>query len=385
MEQKFEYFAFISYKREDEKWAVWLQHKLETFKLPTVIAKSSASNLPQRLKPVFKDTTDIKPGVLAEVLSQNLEKSKYLIVVCSPRSARSPWVGKEISDFITLGKSKNIILFIVDGYPYSDDPVTECYHPVIKEKLPEMLGVNIHEEGKESNSAKKQKAFIRVVSTLLDVSFDSLWQRQKRRIIRKWILRIAGALLFLLILTGVSRYQYKVNQPFDACILFKERTPYNPELPFKNGRILLCFDNDTLGSKPIDNDSGIVGFRNIPGRFLGKEAHVRFDMFGYETLDTIVRLDTRILVSIARDNAFGKIQGYVRDDLTDHYLPGIVVEIEDLQAVTDSGGFFQMNVPLERQKTSYPVVIRKDTHVVRGQTGYPAKNEETLMNTLYFR
>ena len=29
-------YAFISYKREDEKWAEWLQRKLEGYKLPTM-------------------------------------------------------------------------------------------------------------------------------------------------------------------------------------------------------------------------------------------------------------------------------------------------------------------------------------------------------------
>ena len=39
METGFEYYAFISYKREDEKWAKWLQKKLEGYKLPTIIRK----------------------------------------------------------------------------------------------------------------------------------------------------------------------------------------------------------------------------------------------------------------------------------------------------------------------------------------------------------
>ena len=33
--------AFISYKREDEKWAKWLQKKLELYKLPTEIRKQN--------------------------------------------------------------------------------------------------------------------------------------------------------------------------------------------------------------------------------------------------------------------------------------------------------------------------------------------------------
>jgi len=35
MEQQKEYYAFISYKREDEKWAKWLQDKLDHYKFPT--------------------------------------------------------------------------------------------------------------------------------------------------------------------------------------------------------------------------------------------------------------------------------------------------------------------------------------------------------------
>ena len=33
--------AFISYKREDEEWAKWLQKKLEHDKLPTEIRKQN--------------------------------------------------------------------------------------------------------------------------------------------------------------------------------------------------------------------------------------------------------------------------------------------------------------------------------------------------------
>lgn len=384
MEQPFEYFAFISYKREDEKWAKWLQRKLETYKSPTVIA-TEKPELPRRLKPVFKDTTDIKPGVLAEVLAQNLAKSKYLIVVCSPRSAHSQWVGKEISDFIALDKSDNIILFIVEGISYSNDPETECYHPAIKEKLPEMLGVNVNEAGKEWKYIKKQKAFIRVVSFLLNVSFDSLWQRQKRRIIRNWRLGVLGTLLFVSALSGVSLYQYRVNQPFDIRISLKEITVHNPHLPFQDGIVKLCYDKDTLVSKPISGLKGFINFRNIPGSYLGKPAHLQFIMFGFYQLDTIVELQYTVIVPIQRDSAYCKVQGYVRDRDSDIFLPGIIVEIEGYQTGTNNKGFFLIEIPLQQQKTSYQAILRQNGHVVAGQTVYPTKNEPTLNNTIYFK
>jgi hypothetical protein len=111
------YFAFISYKREDERWAHWLHRKLEHYQLPSVVGKARPE-IPKRIRPVFRDTTDINPGVL----EQNLQQSKNLILICSPRATRSEWVGKEIAEFITQRKQNNITLLIVDGIPYSNDP-----------------------------------------------------------------------------------------------------------------------------------------------------------------------------------------------------------------------------------------------------------------------
>lgn len=384
MEQNFEYFAFISYKREDEKWAKWLQRKLEHYKLPTVIAKEKPE-LPKKIWPVFKDTTDIKPGILADVLTQNLNTSKYLIVICSPRAAKSQWVGKEISEFVALGKQNNIILLIIEGLPYSKNLDTECYHPVIKEKLPEMLGVNINEEGVESRYIKKQKAFIRVVSTLLDVSFDSLWQRQKRRIIRNWIFSTLGALFFVLSLVVVSIYQKKIHQKFDVQITLKEKTFHNPNLPFENGYIKLCYDKDTLVSKPINSYNQIIEFDKIPGEYRGVKAKVWFEMFGFESRDTIVQLNTPILIMIARDNAYCKVQGYVRDKKSDSFLSGVTVEIGNEKVITNDSGYFMIEIPIKKQKENYKVILRKGGRITKDQIVYPTKNEPTISNTSYFK
>ena len=101
MTQEKEYFAFISYKREDEQWAKWLQHKLEHYHLPVKVRKENPS-LPQTIRPVFKDTSELAAGVLADEIHEALENSKYLIVICSPRAAQSQWVGKEVQTFIGL-------------------------------------------------------------------------------------------------------------------------------------------------------------------------------------------------------------------------------------------------------------------------------------------
>ena len=203
MEEK-EYFAFISYKREDEKWAAWLQHKLEHYKLPSNL--NGRTDLPKYIRPVFKDTSDLSSGVLSTEIKAALEKSKYLIIICSPNASRSKWVNKEAQEFIDSGRSDRIIPFIIEGIPYSGEPESECFPRAIRE-LPEskeLLGINIKEMGRDA-------ALVKVVSHMLGLSFDTLWQRhekENRRIRAFWII---GALIVALAGFLAGFYFYRQN------------------------------------------------------------------------------------------------------------------------------------------------------------------------------
>ena len=197
MERQYKNYAFISYKREDEKWAKWLQRKLESYKLPSVIRKESL-NMPKYIRPVFRDKTDLSGGILTEQLYNELEHSKYLIVICSPNSAQSTWVSKEVRTFIEEGRIKYIIPFIVDGVPHSIDSKDECF-PEDLRNIPndqELLGINVQEIGRE-------KAFIRLTAYMIGVSFDSLWQRYRRQEKRK---RLSLAVCTLTLMGGCIFY-----------------------------------------------------------------------------------------------------------------------------------------------------------------------------------
>ena len=179
METNFDYYAFISYNREDEKKAKWLQNKLENYKLPAVIRKEK-SDLPKEIRPVFRDKTGMEAGAIIDTIQEKLKRSQYLIVICSPEAAKSNWVGTEINAFMEMGRSDRIIPFIVDGVPNSNDS-RECFHQHIKEIIPEPLGINIKEIG-------KQQAFVKTAAKLLNLRFEVLWDRfqiaqRKRRLI----------------------------------------------------------------------------------------------------------------------------------------------------------------------------------------------------------
>ena len=169
------YLAFISYKREDEKWAGWLQDVIERYRLP-VSLKRKRPELPAHCRPLFRDSTDLCGGVLADVIKRGLDNSKYLIVICSPRAASSQWVCKEVQEFIDSGRADDIIPFIIEGCPDSSDPSKECFPESLRTLCgtqSEVLGINVNENGREA-------AAIKVIARMLGLDFDSLWQRHRK-------------------------------------------------------------------------------------------------------------------------------------------------------------------------------------------------------------
>lgn len=145
-QQQFKYFAFISYSSKDTAWGKRLQRKLEHYRMPSTLCNERGWKR-KPINPVFFAPTDIQPGGLTEELQERLRASRNLIVICSPHSAQSEWVGKEIESFHQLGRTKQIHFFIVDGTPHSGDKETECFNPIVETLgLPEILGANIHEK-----------------------------------------------------------------------------------------------------------------------------------------------------------------------------------------------------------------------------------------------
>ena len=203
MEGQKQYYAFISYKREDEKWAKWLQKKLEHYKFPTNL--NGRTDLPKYIRPTFRDVTDLTPGLLAEEINNALCNSEWLIIICSPKSAKSPWVCKEAQKFIDLGRADHIIPFVIEGKPFSDD-VTECYPKALLHLVggDELLAANINEIGRNA-------AAIKVVARMFNLKFDALWQRYEREQRRKRWRWVSSSILIALLGLSIGGYFVRQN------------------------------------------------------------------------------------------------------------------------------------------------------------------------------
>lgn len=193
MAERFDYIAFISYAKEDERRARWLQRKLEHYHLPTRV-REKRPDLPKFVRPIFRDATDFGGGLLTRAIKDGLESSGHLIVICSPAAARSVWVDKEVQAFIDLGGKDRIIPFIVEGVPFAEDPDQEAFPPTIQALAgnDELLGISTGEAGQEV-------AAVKVVSCLFGLRFDHLWQRHLREKRKRCVLASAFAGLFILL------------------------------------------------------------------------------------------------------------------------------------------------------------------------------------------
>lgn len=374
MSNTFKYFAFISYNSKDTALGKRLQKKLEHYKMPSILCSQHGWKR-RPIKPVFFAPTDIQPGGLSNELQERLQASQHLIVICSPNSAQSEWVGREIEFFHSLGRSQNIHFFIVDGIPHSGDPKTECFNPIIdKLGLPEILGANIHEKNYRLPWLNKERAYVQLVSKLLGVEFDAIWQRHRRQLIRKLLAWVFGSIAVIAALIWV----WKSNQPFDAEIRLNEASAQNSQLPpLHDAVVTLSLDNETKTDTIASLNASSV-FTNIPHRFLDKPVHVTVSCQDFLVTDTTLVLTQNGTVNLYRDpTVYGDIHFRLWSLSNEEPLANTTVEIEGRQVTSDENGMVTLTLPIGEQRKTYK--IKAEIPLVTDSLFMPCGEDDVIM------
>ena len=356
----FKYYAFISYCHEDKKWAKRLQFKLEHYKIPSGL--NGRTDLPKAIRPVFKDDSELTSGDIPKQILDALEQSRYLVVICSPRSAKSDWVNKETEAFINLGRKDNIIPFVIEGTAYSKNPDTECY-PIAILDLPceqklglpsekKILGADINRKTNRWPWLNKEHAYAQLVSRILGVGFDDIWQRHKRRIVRNAFLWAIGVLLVIASMLGIWKY----NQSFDAEVRLKEVSVHNDNLPpLRNAIVTMMLDNETKTDTVFSLDSSRV-FSNIPHRYLNKEVHFKITCKYYLDVDTVLVLKKTMVLNIQRNpDIYGNVHFWLFNTNTEEPVANDTIYVDGKKTVSGKDGRVELFIPLEKQKRVYKV------------------------------
>ena len=143
MNEKREYWTFVSYRHLDNhehgrEWATWIAREIETYEVPPELVGTKGDRgdeIPERIYPVFRDEDELSADDdLSSPIYEALRNSKTVVVICSPQSVASRYVGNEISYFKSLGRSERVLAMMIEGEPH-DTGGRECFptelkHPV---------------------------------------------------------------------------------------------------------------------------------------------------------------------------------------------------------------------------------------------------------------
>ena len=218
------FWAFLSYSQLDNRaqhadtqavshlcWGDWLHDALKTFSIPAEFIgqiNGRGEIIPERIHPVFQDEQEADDSLSAET-RKALEQSICLIVICSPRSAKSIHVNEAVRYFKQLGRSQQILPIVIAGEPNVSDgsqpdcsPEDECFVPALRHPVsPEgTLDINrragksifvdarhgvekreILADDHRSAEADLEMAKIQLIALLLGVGFNGLWRREQQR------------------------------------------------------------------------------------------------------------------------------------------------------------------------------------------------------------
>ncbi|TNE52656.1 MAG: toll/interleukin-1 receptor domain-containing protein [Sphingomonadales bacterium] len=184
------YKAFLSYSHRDKEVAEWLHRQLESYKLPPGIAGADGAD---GLHPIFKDREELPASEnLGVAITEALENSDALIVLCSPSAAISPWIAKEVDLFKRQHGDSRVFPAVIDGDPpynmpppllvrYADgEPTGEKTEPV---------AADLRKEGDG-----RKLGLLKLAAGLAGVGLDALVDRESQRKHRRMAI-VAGASL----------------------------------------------------------------------------------------------------------------------------------------------------------------------------------------------
>ena len=215
-----EYDAFICYKHGslDTAAALRLQRNLESYRSP-----KGTSRKIHPFHKVFVDEGELASCPdMGEAIHTALKNSKYLIVICSPDTPSSIWVDKEIKEFTELHGRDRILAVIISGNRDSSFPDRLKGN---NDAVGEIFAASAI--GKNRNAVLRNlggDALLKIASTMLGVTYDSLKQRKKTYILKNvLIISISASALLSIFFTYVLYQAHMIKEQYQKTQISQAR------------------------------------------------------------------------------------------------------------------------------------------------------------------
>jgi tetratricopeptide (TPR) repeat protein len=213
------YRAFLSYSHADTGVALRVHRRLESFHIDKELVGrvTPAGPIPKALRPIFRDRNDFDAGSsLGAETGTALDDSAALILLASPRSARSKYANEEVRRFKSRHPDRPVIPLIIDGSP--GDAKNECFPPALRfavaldgavTDIPtDVLAADLRETGDGF-----ELALAKVVARLIGLAPDDVYHRAERERRRQGRLRMAvAAVIALLAIVGGGLFWQSAQQ-----------------------------------------------------------------------------------------------------------------------------------------------------------------------------
>lgn len=350
MNNLIKYYAFLSYCHEDALVAETLFKRLEGFRLPRGVNNICIQS--NRLQPIYRQEIKERKGALSDQIHESLTHSKCLLLICSPQAAKSECVNLEVKHFIAEGRVKQIIPYIVAGVPMSGDR-RECFPPALIEYFKEnpsheLLGI-------DAQKLSMKTAFYCVVSALLEIPYNKLWDRLAR--MRRNTMSYIAA--FFVVSCALLYY---LAAPYTVIIHLHDSNHRLPILKDAEGHVgVVRIQNVEIPLLSLDT---VIVSPKLPGFLRGRTASISFSAPYYVSLsDTITfnfGLHSSVELNLKRDDEFEVFSGRVWDLDTGNPIPSAWVDVDGGKywALTDSAGCFLLRFSLEEQTEIKPISVK---------------------------
>jgi len=163
---------------------------------------------------VFRDRDELAGAAnLGAEIEKSLLASRFLVVVCSPNSARSRYVNDEIRYFKALGRGGRVLAVILDGEPHAADRPElgqeECFPEALKHEVGsdgEVTSERVEPIAADARPGKdgKRHVLLKLVAGIEGVGLDELVRRDYARRIRFLGAVVIGSLAALALVAWLA-------------------------------------------------------------------------------------------------------------------------------------------------------------------------------------
>ena len=208
------YVAFISYRHKfplSRKAACLIQKRIESYTVPKDYQEKAGG---KRLGKVFRDEDELRETEdLPKSIFDALDNSRFMVVICTPETPDGPWIKREIKHFLKNHDRDHLLIVLVDGKREDSIP-EEVYYDYDENgnavRVYDPLPNDIFGKRHTISRRKLRKETVSIYAALMEIPFDALWQRERRRKTKR--LAAFMGIIMAILMIFVSMLFYKNSQ-----------------------------------------------------------------------------------------------------------------------------------------------------------------------------